>query len=165
NADMKIMRFINTLGRDKFIDGEGEMLFKILSIFPVAKDGYNPQINEAALQRFLGEIVWIPTAALEDYITWEALDHQSAKATITFKGTTGSGIFTFKENGEFEKFSALRYMGSGPEAHRIEWVVKALETKEINGIKIPVKCDATWRLESGDWTWAQIEVKKFNFGP
>ncbi|WP_373523986.1 DUF6544 family protein, partial [Aquiflexum sp.] len=36
NADMKIMRFISTLGRDKFIDGEGEMLFKILSIFPVA---------------------------------------------------------------------------------------------------------------------------------
>lgn len=164
-ADLNIMRFLSTTGRDKFINGEGEMLFKILSIFPVANDGNNPKINEAALQRFLGEIVWIPTAALEDYITWEAIDNQSAKATITFKGTTGSGVFTFSDNGELEQFSAFRYMGSGPEAKRVEWVVKALETKEFNGVKIPVLCNATWRLDSGDWTWAQFEVKKYNFDP
>lgn len=162
-ADLKIMRFLSTIGRDKFIDGKGEMLFKILSIFPVAQDGNNPQINEAALQRFLGEIVWIPTAALEDYITWEAVDHRSAKGTMNFNGTTGSGIFTFNDHGELEQFSALRYMGSGPEAKKIEWVVKVLETKVFNGIKIPVRCNATWRLDEGDWTWSQFEVKKYKF--
>lgn len=162
-ADLKIMGFISTTGRDKFIDGKGEMLFRIFSVFPVAKDGYNPQINEAALQRFLGEIVWIPSAALEEYITWEPIDNRSAKGTITFEGTSGSGIFTFKGNGELEQFSTLRYMGSGPEAERIEWVVKALESKEINGIRIPVRCNATWRLDTGDWTWAQFEVIKYNF--
>jgi hypothetical protein len=162
-ADMKIMHFLSTTGRDKFIDGEGEMLFKILSVFPVANDGYNPQINEAALQRFLGEIVWIPSAALEEYINWEAIDQRSSKGTMTYKGTTGSGVFTFNEKGELEQFSALRYMGSGVDAKKTEWVVKVLETKEIKGIKIPVRCDATWRLDNGDWTWSQFQVKKYNF--
>lgn len=164
-ADLQIMPLLGAFGRDKFIRGEGEMLFKILSIIPVANDGYNPQINESALQRFLGEIIWIPSAALEDYVQWEQIDDNSAQATLSYMGTTGSGIFTFSDSGELEKFTAMRYMGSGPEAKRLEWFVSALETKEMNGIKIPVRCSATWRFETGDWTWAQFEVKKYSFEP
>lgn len=162
-ADLKIMPLLGAFGRDKFIRGEGEMLFKILSIIPVANDGYNPQINESALQRFLGEIIWIPSAALENYVKWEIIDDHSAKATLSYMGTTGSGVFTFNDSGELEKFTAMRYMGSGPEAKKLEWVVSALETKEMAGIRIPIRCSATWRLETGDWTWAQFEVKKYSF--
>jgi hypothetical protein len=164
-AEMQIMPFLGAFGRDKFIDGKGEMLFKLLSIFPVANDGYNPQVNESALQRFLGEIIWIPSAALEDYVAWEMIDDNSAKATVSYKGTSGSGVFTFNDSGELVKFTAMRFMGSGPEAKRMEWFVSALETKEMNGIRIPVRCSATWRLETGDWTWAQFEVKNYTFEP
>jgi hypothetical protein len=164
-ADMQIVPLLGAFGRDKFIEGEGEMLFKILSLFPVANDGYNPQVNESALQRFLGEIIWMPSAALEDYIEWEMIDGNSAKATLSYKGTTGSGVFTFSDSGDLEKFTAMRYMGSGPEAKRMEWFVSALETKEMHGIRIPVRCSATWRLETGDWTWAKFEVKNYSFEP
>ena len=82
-----------------------------------------------------------------------------------FKGTTGSGVFTFNDSGEFQKFTAMRYMGSGPDAKKYEWYVSALETKEMSGIKIPVRCNATWRLETGDWTWAQFEVKSYALEP
>lgn len=162
-ANMQMMPLLYAFGRDKFIDGEGEMLFKLLSIIPVAKDGNNPQINEAALQRYLGEIVWIPSAALENNITWEAIDGNSAKATLSYKGTSGSGIFTFNENGEVEKYTAMRYMGSGPEAKRLEWFVTILESQVMDDIKIPNKCTATWRLESGDWNWSKIEITQINY--
>jgi hypothetical protein len=164
-ADMKMMPLLYAFGRDKFIDGEGEMLFKLLSLFPVAKDGFNPQINESALQRYLGEIVWNPSAAIMEYISWEELDQNSAKATLSYGNTTGSGIFYFDENGRMTQFVAERYMGSGKDAKKHFWIVKALQHQVFDGISLPSKCNATWKLENEDWTWAEFEVTQVEFNP
>ena len=164
-ADMKMMPLLYAFGRDKFIDGQGEMLFKLLSLIPVAKDGYNDQINESALQRYLGEIVWNPSAAVMDYITWEEIDQSSAKATMKFQNTSGSGIFHFDQNGRLTHFVAERYMGAGSDAKKYFWVVLALEYATFDGITLPSKCNATWKLENGDWTWAEFEVTQVQFNP
>ncbi|MCH6233105.1 DUF6544 family protein [Cognataquiflexum rubidum] len=164
-AKIEMMPAISAFGRDKFIEGNGEMVFKLFSVFPVANDGPNPQINEAALQRFLGEIVWYPTASLNDNITWKELGNQSAKATLTLGGLSGSGIFSFGEDGHVLSFSALRYQGSGPEAKRSEWTVNVTSTKEFDGIKVPASGEVTWKLDSGDWTWAKFEIVACNFNP
>lgn len=164
-AEIEMMPAISAFGRDKFIDGEGEMVFKLLSVFAVANDGDNPQINEAALQRFLGEIAWYPTAALGKNITWESIDSNSAKATLTMEGLSGSGIFTFDGDGNVSSFSALRYQGSGPDAKRTEWIVTLTSIKEIEGIKVPVAGELTWKLESGDWTWAKFDVLECRYNP
>jgi hypothetical protein len=164
-ADMKMMPLLYAFGRDKFIDGQGEMLFKLLSLIPVAKDGYNDQINESALQRCLGEIVWNPSAAVMDYITWEEIDQYSAKATLKYKNTSGSGIFHFDQNGRLTHFVAERYMGAGSDAKKYFWVVKAIEHSTFDGVSIPSRCNATWKLENGDWTWAEFEVTQVQFNP
>jgi hypothetical protein len=164
-AEIEMMPSISAFGRDKFIGGEGEMVFKLFSVFSVANDGPNPQINEAALQRFLGEIVWYPTAALHDDITWKELGDHSAKATLTLGGRSGSGIFSFGKDGHVRSFSALRYQGSGPEAKRSEWTVNVTSTKEFDGIKVPASGEVTWKLDSGNWTWAKFEIVACNFNP
>ena len=164
-AEMEMMPAITAFGRDKFIEGKGEMVFKLLSIIPVANDGPNPQINEAALQRFLGEMVWYPSAAISEYVTWKDTGPQTAIATMNLDGLSGSGIFTFGENGHVRSFSALRYRGSGSEAKRCEWAVNITATKEFDGVKVPAKGEVTWRLESGDWTWAKFEILDCEFNP
>jgi hypothetical protein len=164
-AEIKMMPVISAFGRDKFINGEGEMDFKLLSVFAVANDGPNPQINEAALQRFLGEMVWYPSAALSNYVVWKDLGPQTAKATMTLKSLSGSGIFTFDEVGHVRSFSALRYQGSGPDAKRSEWTVNITSTKEFEGIMVPSSGEVTWKLESGDWTWAKFEIQDCIFNP
>jgi len=162
-VNLPMMPFIDIAGRDKFIDGKGEMLIKILSLIPVVNSGDNEKINTGALQRYLGEIVWFPAAALSPYITWQEIDDLSAEATMTYKGTKGSGIFHFNENGEFIKFSAQRYLGDDENATLKEWIITASESKVINGIKIPVKCEATWKLEDGDWTWLILEINDVEY--
>lgn len=164
-AEIEMMPAISTFGRDKFIDGEGEMVFKLFSVFPVANDGHNPQINEAALQRYLGEMAWYPTAALGENITWESIDDHSAKATLSIGGLPGSGIFTFDKGGNVRFFSALRYQGSGPEAKRTEWVVTLTSIKEFEGIKVPVAGELSWKMPSGEWKWAKFEVKEMIYNP
>jgi len=162
-VNMKMMPFVEIVGWDRFMDGKGGMLIKILSMIPVLNSSDNEKINTGTIQRFLAEIVWFPSAAISPYITWESIDNFSVKATMTYKGSTGSGIFYFDENGNFIKFSAQRYMGVEKDATLKEWVITAKENKVINGIKIPVKAEATWKLESGDWTWLKLEITDIEF--
>lgn len=155
---MQMARFIPIAGRDKFNDGKGEMLIKALSLFPVAKNGNNEKINMGTIQRYLAEIIWFPSAALSPYISWEAIDEFSAKAIMTYKGTTGSGIFHFDQDGNFVGFNTKRYLGDGEDAELRDWIITVNETKEINGIIIPVKSKVTWKLNKGDWTWLKIGI-------
>ncbi len=154
---MKMSPIIKIKGRDKFIDGKGEMLIRMNSIINIVKEKGN-KINEGTMQRFLGEIVWFPSAALSPYIKWEPIDSLSAKATMDYRGTKASGTFYFNEQGDFIKYSALRYKGNEPDAKPYEWVVNVIEHAIMDGVKIPVKMSATWKLDEGDWTWLELEV-------
>ena len=153
-----MMPLVFFTGRDKFSDGKGNMLIKVLSLFNVVNSSDNEKINQGTLQRYLGETIWFPTAAVSPYIKWEEIDSLSAKATMTYKGTSGSAVFTFNENGDLVKFSAMRYKDSDEKAQLKEWIITLSNYKVYDGIKIPVKGEATWKLDEGDFTWYKFEV-------
>ncbi len=77
---------------------------------------------------------------------------------MTYKGTTGSALFYFNDKGDFVKFSAMRYMGTEDNAQLKEWIITFHEYSVYGGIKIPVKGEATWKLDNGDFTWYKLEV-------
>lgn len=157
NVDMRMNPLIRIKGRDKFIGGKGEMLMKMNGLFTLGKD-VGEKMDEGTLQRYLGEIVWFPSAALSDYIEWKTLDSCRVMATMKYKGTTGSGVFTFNEEGELKEYRAMRYKGNNQDAKRYPWYVSVIEHKEFHGIKIPSKMTATWVLENEEWTWCEIEI-------
>ncbi|MHB1108315.1 MAG: DUF6544 family protein [Lutibacter sp.] len=159
---MNMPPFIKITGRDKFIDGKGEMQIKLFSAINVV-NAKGPKVDEGTLQRFLGEIVWFPSAALSPYISWEAIDALSAKATMDYKGTKGTGTFYFNKQGDFIKFSAFRHKGNEPDAKRYEWIINVQEYAIMNGVKIPVKLTATWKLDEGDWTWLKLEITEIKY--
>lgn len=82
---------------------------------------------------------------------------------MNYKETSGSGTFFFNDEGHFEKFVALRFMGNAPDAKRYEWVITAQKHAEFNGIIIPTKLEATWMLESGPWNWANLEITEIQY--
>lgn len=159
----KIFPLVEVVERDKFQDGKGEMLIKILSIFPVSEYKNNEKINIVTIQRYLAEIVWFPSAVISPYIKWESINDSSAKATITYKGITSSGIFFFDLSGCFKKFSAMRFMSGEEDAQLKEWIIEVKETEVRNGIKIPTKMTATWKLDTGDWTWLLLEIMDVSY--
>ncbi|NLO02570.1 MAG: hypothetical protein GX126_09685 [Bacteroidales bacterium] len=159
---MNMPQFIKIAGRDKFINGKGEMLIKIFSVLTVVNEK-GAKINEGTMQRFLGEIVWFPSAALSPYITWEAIDNRSAKASMDYMGTKVSGTFYYNENGDVIRYSTFRYKGNKPDSERHEWVIDIQEHATINNIKVPVKMTATWKLDEGDWTWLDLEIAEIKY--
>ncbi|MEA3296236.1 MAG: DUF6544 family protein, partial [candidate division Zixibacteria bacterium] len=66
---VRMMHILPIAGRDSYSDGQGRMLIKVASLIPVV-DADDEKIDQGALLRFLGEIVWFPTAALRPYIHW-----------------------------------------------------------------------------------------------
>lgn len=154
---------IHLSGRDKFYEGKGEMLIKLLSLVPVVDEGKNEKMNSGTMLRFLGEICWFPSAALNQYISWEKVDATSAKATFNLNNKKVSGLFTFTENGEFLSFEAERYYGGGEDAKKEKWFVEALSYKEFEGIKIPNKSKVIWKLPGGDFNWLNLEITELEY--
>lgn len=162
SVDVKMNSLLNFQGRDKFEEGKGEMLIKMNSLFNIVNER-GEKLDEGTLQRYLGEMVWFPSLALMSYITWEQIDENTAKATMTYKGTSGSGTFYFNSNGDVTKFSALRYKGNEADAKRYDWEMNILGYKTFEGIKVPAKMTSTWKLDDKDWTWLKMEVKDIKY--
>jgi len=53
-------------------------------------DATGDEIDQGTLVRYLNEMMWFPTAYLNDYIQWEPIDSGSAKATISWQGLSAS---------------------------------------------------------------------------
>lgn len=161
-ADVKMNRLINFQGRDKFEDGKGAMLIKLNGLINVVNER-GEKLDEGTLQRFLGEMVWFPSMAAMPYITWEPIDDSAAKATMSYRGTSGSGTFRFHPNGDVAGFSAMRYRGNDAQAEKQEWTMNISAYKTFEGIRVPAVMSSTWKTDEGDWTWLKLEVTDLTY--
>ncbi|WMT41295.1 hypothetical protein RE628_01510 [Paenibacillus sp. D2_2] len=138
-------------GFDSFVDGHGGMkgvLGKVIPLFNQTGE----DMNRACLVTFLSESLVVPNAALQHYITWEAVDDTHAKATITYKGITASGIFTFSENGQLLAFTTedRSVISSDGTIQQVTWSAIFKDYKTISGIQQPTHLQAVWNYEQGD---------------
>ncbi len=155
---------IHMAGRDKYDEGRGNMLIKLMSVFKIA-DAAGGEIDQGAVVRYLAEIMWQPMAALRDYIQWEEVNEQSARATMNYQGVTVSGVFEFDQWGNVVSFSAPRYREQGGQYFMDNWHVEVYEHKDFDGIRIPSKGEAIWKLSDGDFKWFQYEITEIEFNP
>jgi hypothetical protein len=141
-------------GRDKYLNGQGNMLGKLLkkvTLFDVT----GAEINVSAAVTYLSESLVVPACALQPYIRWEAIDPNHAKASLEYKGVKAEGIFTFNDKGEFTKFETdERYMDTGEgTSQKSKWTAEASNYIEKNDIKIPSRLKAIWNLPDGDYEY------------
>lgn len=159
---MDMIPFVAVAGCDHFINAKGRMNVKLLSLVDMVNDA-DEKIDQGALQRYLSEISWAPSAALLPYIKWEAIDSFSAKATMTYKNTSGSVIFHFNDKGDMVYCTADRYMGGGDKATLEKWEGRSMEIGVMDGIRMPVKSEVTWKLKAGDFTWYKLGVTELEY--
>ena len=162
-AEVQLFPGIHLAGRDKFKDGEGEMQIKLLSRFNMVDEGNNEKVNSGTMLRFLGELCWFPSAALNRYIVWKEVDATSAKATFQLHNKAVSGLFIFNETGELKSFEAERFYGAGTDAKKEKWLIETISYKDFEGIKVPAVCQVTWKLPEGDFTWLKLEITALDY--
>lgn len=138
------------------------MLIKIPPFITIA-DARGDEIDQGTLIRYLNEIMWFPTAYLNDYIQWESIDSTSAEATITYGGVTASATLYFNENGQMTNFIADRYFTQGDKSSLETWSTPIKEYREINGMRLPVKGEGVWKLDSGDFPYIRVEITDIEY--
>ena len=161
-ADVKMAPFVHLSGIDTFQLGKGRMKIKILSLFPVV-NSEGPEIDSGAMMRYLAEMMWFPSAALNPYIKWKEMDGNSAKATMTYEGISVSGIFYFNENGDIIRFIGKRYREVNGKYILCDWGGINKEFKEFEGVRIPSKSNVTWFEEGGEFKWFEIELAELQY--
>lgn len=161
-AKIKPAPFFNIVGRDRYSDGHGNMLIRLLSFLTIS-DAAGKEIDQGSLMRYFAEMQWFPMAALSNYITWEEIDENSAKATIGYQGVRASAIFTFNDKGQITDFAGERYMEKNGEYSLETWTGSTVEYGEFNGIRIPCKGEVTWKLKQGDFTWLKWEINEVEY--
>lgn len=161
-VDVHMNQLVQFNGRDKFTEGKGAMLIKLNSLIKVVNE-HGEKLDEGTIQRFLGEMVWYPSLAVSPHIVWKSISKHKAKATMTYQGTSGSGTFSFNDDGEMIEFSAMRFKDNVSGAKRYEWLLTIDDYSVFEGIKVPSRMQATWKLDEGDWTWLKLEIADLQY--
>jgi hypothetical protein len=156
-VETTMMRVLPITGRDRLADGQGAMLIKAGSTFAVV-DASDEKIALGGMLRYLGELIWFPSAALSRPVAWEPIDRTHARATLRDRGKAVSAEFTFDELGRVLEIRAERYLGGGPDAKLTPWVARCSAWRVVRGVEVPVRGDVTWELATGPFSYYRWEV-------
>jgi hypothetical protein len=140
------------------------MYGKMVGLFNIF-DERGVEIDQGTLLRYLGEMVWFPTAFLGENITWQAVDDHCANLTLSDGGQTVSAQMRFDAAGRPVNFNALRYGDFEGEYSLQSWSVPMILFEERSGLNIPVRGMVTWNLPSGDlpyyeWNISEVEYNR-----
>jgi hypothetical protein len=158
-ASFRMAPMMSVVGRDQYRAGVASIDMRILSLVPVAKKS-GGGLNQGDLLRFLGEMQWFPAAALSPFVSWDALDDRSARATMADAGISASMTFRFGADGRLLEESAIRY--NDARERNETWVNRNDSDREFGGIRVPAVGEARWEYDTGPfpyirWTITDLE--------
>jgi hypothetical protein len=137
--------------RDAYVGGMASMLGALFGMMPILKVTDGPELRAGALQRYLAESVWFPTALLPRRgLEWSPLDDTHARATLTDRGTTISLNFEFGPGGEIVSTCTS---GRQRAADRkggyvtLPWGGRYREYQERGGLRVPLEAEVYWVVE------------------
>lgn len=153
-------------GYDYYQNGTGGMkgiIAKLITLF----DQKGKDMDKACLATFLAESLFAPAILLQNYIAFEELSDFEVRATITYKGQTASGIFTFNEQYEMISFTTndRAVTGTDGSIEYIPWSAICCNYQlSENGIKYPTKFQAVWNYPDEDFIYFDGVIGEVSYG-
>jgi hypothetical protein len=158
-----LMRFS---GGDHYANGSGRVRFWLWGVIPLVKQE-GPDISRAALGRLVCETIWLPSSLLPQRgVKWEALDDESAQATIKIGEEMTTLTLFVEPDGRLREIRILRW-GNQTEDGSYGYIPfggQIQEERAFGGYTIPSKVGVGWRLGTDhyfEFFRAQIEDAVF----
>lgn len=151
-------------GKDKYLDGKGNMLIKLFSVIEVA-DGKGRDFDSGAFIRWLSEIVpLVPTIIIDPQFVWEEIDSNSAKLIVEDSGMKIQSIFHFNEKGEMTDFiSDERPFVTDAKSVPMRWTVRYRKYRRFGIFMVPTEFEAVWNLPEGDFSYAIFTIESIDY--
>ncbi|QEE16677.1 DUF6544 family protein [Promethearchaeum syntrophicum] len=160
----KILGIFRFEGRDKYHNGIGNMLVRLLKRFTVV-DALGKEMDASALVTVLAEVFLVPSYALQPYVKWQSIDDNSARATLTFNETKVSAMFHFNSIGEMTKIDTDdRYFTEKDGTYaNVKWSALMSDYIEKEGIKFPSEFKGVWHFNDGDFEYFKGKIAQLKF--
>ena len=124
---------------------------KLAGLIPVVDQSGLPELSAGALQRYLAEAAWFPTALLPgDGLSWDAIDSTRGRAVLTDHETTVSLEFQFAPNGAIERtYTPARYREVAGAYVPTPWAGAHRSYAQVHGMQVPMEGEVEWILPEG----------------
>lgn len=146
-------------GYDYYEVGKGGMkgvIAKLITIFNETGE----EMDRACLATFLAESLFAPTILTQDYVSFEQINDYEVKGTISYKGQTASGVFTFNEHYEMISFTT-----TDRKDDKTPWTALCSGYEVSNsGIKLPTKFQAVWNFKDDDFVYFDGCISSVSYG-
>lgn len=163
NAELDRMPIVPVDVRDYYIRGRGAFEGRAGGLFTVA-EGRGSAVDQGAALRMLNELVFFPTAFLEPYVRWDAIDDVSARVHMKHWDGEVSATCYFARDGRMVDFVAERYRDTDDGPVLTDWRTPFRDWREINGFRIPTAGSGIWILEDGEFEYIRIDVERVEYG-
>ena len=127
----------------------------------VPREQGGAELKAGALQRYLAEAVWLPTALLpSDTLQWSAIDEQRALATLTDSGLSVSLEFSFNDTGEITGIytPGRYYLEDGGNYKLMPWAGYHRAYEARSGMRIPIEGEVEWQLPNGRLPYCKLKI-------
>jgi hypothetical protein len=150
--------------RDEYVNGRAKMQASMYGIYPLANQLDKPQLNAGALQRFLGEAVWFPTALLpSSTLTWTARDDRSATVTLTDGAAAVALLFAFNDADMPVVISGDRYKEDDGQYAVQKWQIMCDEAVIHDGLTMPAHCEVAWIINGTRQPYWRGRITSINY--
>ncbi len=142
-------------GYDYFVNGKGGMKGVLAKSFQLF-DQTGEQMDKAALVTYLAEIIFLPEALLQNFVSFNQLDSHRVEACIEYKGLKACGIYHFNDAHEMVYFSTDErgQTSSDGSIENIPWEAQCQEYRLYSdGIKRPSIFRAVWKYPNQDFIY------------
>jgi hypothetical protein len=145
DARIAMIPLVAVYVRDSYVNGTAQMTASAMGVYSIVDQKGAPELNAGALQRWLGEAVWFPTALRPSgHVSWSAHDDRSASVTVRDNGIEVSLLFEFDDTGMVTRISGDRYQEDNGAYVMKEWLISCDEAREFSGMTIPARCEVAW---------------------
>jgi hypothetical protein len=136
---------------DAYVAGVGTLHGEVLGLLPVADVPNSPDLARGELMRFLAEAAWYPTALLPSQgVRWEAVDEQSARATLSDGAISVTMTFRFHPEGPIDTVRAeSRGRMVAGKTTTLPWQGRFWDYAEREGMRVPLQGEVAWDLPQG----------------
>jgi hypothetical protein len=151
--------------RDHYHAGGAGMLAKLGGVLTVVDQKDEPTLVSGAFHRYMAELAWLPTAMLPGQgLEWEAIDQNSARATLSDSGVTVSMDVHFAPTGEITRVEMMRYRDVDGVGVQTPFIGYFHRYEELDGMMIPVEGEVEWVLPEGRLKFWRGEVVSVTYG-
>ena len=146
--------------RDSYREGHGHILGKLGALFTVLEGG-GDGIDQGTMLRYLQEMIWFPSAFLNDNITFAPIDDGSAQVTFTDHGRSVTGTLYIDAEGRLTNFAGERFRSD--EDGYGKWTTPMTAYGEYAGLRLPRSGKGVWLLPEGNLEYIDVAATEIEY--